>query len=145
MDVVGNRRSEARSPALERIEMADLKERFRELEAIASGVDWEGEGEGASAATPHPSPRTCFRAHISTPAAVRPWMLKQVQYDNRAVISRPDSPASLPAWIPKSSTHPRNPRSRAAPAVRRPRPPTYPAPSSFARSYTPDARPSPHR
>ena len=32
-------RQEPRSPAMERIEMADLKERIRKLEAIASCVD----------------------------------------------------------------------------------------------------------
>lgn len=39
MELAGNRPSEARSPAFERIEMADLKERIRKLESIASGVD----------------------------------------------------------------------------------------------------------
>ena len=35
----GSARQEPRSPAMERIEIADLKERIRKLEAIASGVD----------------------------------------------------------------------------------------------------------
>lgn len=36
---IAGRRQEQRSPAMERIEMADLKERIRKLEAIASCVD----------------------------------------------------------------------------------------------------------
>ena len=39
MEVAGNRQAEARSPAFERIEMADLKERIRKLESIAACVD----------------------------------------------------------------------------------------------------------
>ena len=39
MEVAGNHQSEARSPAFERIEMADLKERIRKLESIAACVD----------------------------------------------------------------------------------------------------------
>ena len=39
MEVAGNRQSAARSPAFERIEMADLKERIRKLESIAACVD----------------------------------------------------------------------------------------------------------
>lgn len=38
LELAGHRQ-EARSPAMERIEMADLKERIRKLEAIASCVD----------------------------------------------------------------------------------------------------------
>ncbi len=38
LELAGNRQ-EPRSPAMERIEMADLKERIRKLEAIASCVD----------------------------------------------------------------------------------------------------------
>ena len=38
LDIAGHRQ-EPRSPAMERIEMADLKERIRKLEAIASCVD----------------------------------------------------------------------------------------------------------
>lgn len=36
---LAGQRQEPRSPAMERIEMADLKERIRKLEAIASCVD----------------------------------------------------------------------------------------------------------
>jgi hypothetical protein len=36
---IAGQRQEQRSPAMERIEMADLKERVRKLEAIASCVD----------------------------------------------------------------------------------------------------------
>ena len=36
---VGNNAAEGRSPAIERIEIADLKERIRKLESIASCVD----------------------------------------------------------------------------------------------------------
>jgi hypothetical protein len=36
---IAGQRQEPRSPAMERIEMADLKERIRKLEAIASCVD----------------------------------------------------------------------------------------------------------
>ena len=39
MELAGSQRSEARSPAFERIEMADLKERIRKLESIAACVD----------------------------------------------------------------------------------------------------------
>ena len=38
LEIAGSRH-EPRSPAMERIEMADLKERIRKLEAIASCVD----------------------------------------------------------------------------------------------------------
>jgi len=38
-ELTGNRQLEGRSPAAERIEMADLKERIRKLESIASCVD----------------------------------------------------------------------------------------------------------
>jgi hypothetical protein len=38
LELAGHRQ-EPRSPAMERIEMADLKERIRKLEAIASCVD----------------------------------------------------------------------------------------------------------
>ena len=38
LELVGQRQ-EPRSPAMERIEIADLKERIRKLEAIASCVD----------------------------------------------------------------------------------------------------------
>ena len=38
-ELAGGSRQEPRSPAMERIEMADLKERIRKLEAIASCVD----------------------------------------------------------------------------------------------------------
>lgn len=36
---IGQRGGDARSPAFERIELADMKERLRKLEAIASCVD----------------------------------------------------------------------------------------------------------
>ena len=36
---IAGQRQEPRSPAMERIEIADLKERIRKLEAIASCVD----------------------------------------------------------------------------------------------------------
>ena len=39
LELAGHRQSEARSPAFERIEMADLKERIRKLESIAACVD----------------------------------------------------------------------------------------------------------
>ena len=39
LEIAGHRQ-EPRSPAMERIEMADLKERIRKLEAIASGIDY---------------------------------------------------------------------------------------------------------
>jgi hypothetical protein len=39
LELAGQRPSESRGPAMERIEMADLKERIRKLEAIASCVD----------------------------------------------------------------------------------------------------------
>jgi hypothetical protein len=39
MELAGNPRSEPRSPAGEMIEVADLKERVRKLEAIAAVVD----------------------------------------------------------------------------------------------------------
>jgi hypothetical protein len=39
LDRVGAGSEPARLPAAERIEMADLKERIRKLEAIAAGVD----------------------------------------------------------------------------------------------------------
>jgi hypothetical protein len=38
LEIAGHRQ-EPRSPAMDRIEMADLKERIRKLEAIASCVD----------------------------------------------------------------------------------------------------------
>jgi hypothetical protein len=38
-ELAGHRQQEGRSPAFERIEMADLKERIRKLESIASCVD----------------------------------------------------------------------------------------------------------
>ena len=38
-ELTGNRQIEGRSPAGDRIEMADLKERIRKLESIASCVD----------------------------------------------------------------------------------------------------------
>lgn len=38
-ELTGNRQLEGRSPAGEMIEMADLKERIRKLESIASCVD----------------------------------------------------------------------------------------------------------
>jgi len=39
LELTGAGRSEIRSPAIERIEMADLKERIRRLESIASCID----------------------------------------------------------------------------------------------------------
>jgi len=39
LELAGNRQSEPRSPAGEMIEVADLKERVRKLEAIAAVVD----------------------------------------------------------------------------------------------------------
>lgn len=39
MELAGHRTTESRGPAMERIELADLKERIRKLEAIASCVD----------------------------------------------------------------------------------------------------------
>jgi hypothetical protein len=39
MELAGHRGQDGRAPAMERIEMADLKERIRKLEAIASCVD----------------------------------------------------------------------------------------------------------
>ena len=39
MELSGHQRQEPKSPAMERIEIADLKERIRKLEAIASCVD----------------------------------------------------------------------------------------------------------
>ena len=39
MELAGHGRQDARGPAMERIEIADLKERIRKLEAIASCVD----------------------------------------------------------------------------------------------------------
>ena len=39
LELAGHRQSESRGPAMERIEMADLKERIRKLEAIAACVD----------------------------------------------------------------------------------------------------------
>lgn len=39
LELAGHRDSETRSPAMERIELADLRERVRKLEAIASCVD----------------------------------------------------------------------------------------------------------
>ena len=39
MELAGGRRAEPRSPAGEMIEVADLKERVRKLEAIAAVVD----------------------------------------------------------------------------------------------------------
>ena len=39
LELAGQRPQEARGPAMERIEIADLKERIRKLEAIASCVD----------------------------------------------------------------------------------------------------------
>lgn len=38
-ELTGARREEGRSPAFERIEIADLKERIRKLESIAACVD----------------------------------------------------------------------------------------------------------
>ncbi len=39
LELAGHKGAEPRSPAMERIEIADLKERIRKLEAIASCVD----------------------------------------------------------------------------------------------------------
>ena len=39
LELAGHRASEGRSPAMDMIEIADLKERVRKLEAIASCVD----------------------------------------------------------------------------------------------------------
>jgi hypothetical protein len=39
LELAGSARQEPKSPAMERIEIADLKERIRKLEAIASCVD----------------------------------------------------------------------------------------------------------
>jgi hypothetical protein len=39
LELAGQRASEGKSPAMERIEMADLKERIRKLESIAACVD----------------------------------------------------------------------------------------------------------
>lgn len=39
MELAGGGRGDARSPALDRIEMANLKERIRKLESIAACVD----------------------------------------------------------------------------------------------------------
>jgi hypothetical protein len=39
LSAAGGRRSEARGPAAERIEMADLKERIRKLESLAACID----------------------------------------------------------------------------------------------------------
>jgi hypothetical protein len=39
IEVAGHARHDGRAPAMERIEIADLKERIRKLEAIASCVD----------------------------------------------------------------------------------------------------------
>ncbi len=39
LELAGHKGAESRSPAMERIEIADLKERIRKLEAIASCVD----------------------------------------------------------------------------------------------------------
>lgn len=39
LELAGSGRQEGRAPAMDRIEIADLKERIRKLEAIASGVD----------------------------------------------------------------------------------------------------------
>ena len=39
LELAGSARQEPKSPAMERIEIADLKERIRKLEAIAAGVD----------------------------------------------------------------------------------------------------------
>ena len=38
-ELTGAQASQGRSPAMERIEIADLKERIRKLETIAAGVD----------------------------------------------------------------------------------------------------------
>lgn len=39
LELAGNQGQASRSPAMERIEIADLKERIRKLESIASCVD----------------------------------------------------------------------------------------------------------
>ena len=39
LELTGAQAGQARSPAMERIEMADLKERIRKLESIAACVD----------------------------------------------------------------------------------------------------------
>lgn len=39
LELAGGKAGEARSPAMDRIEIADMKERIRKLEAIASCVD----------------------------------------------------------------------------------------------------------
>ena len=39
LQLTGNARHEARSPAADRIEIADLKERIRKLESIAACID----------------------------------------------------------------------------------------------------------
>ena len=39
LELAGHRQGEGRSPALDRIELADLKERIRKLESIAACVD----------------------------------------------------------------------------------------------------------
>ena len=39
LEIAGTRHSTHANPVTERIEMADLKERIRKLEAIAAGVD----------------------------------------------------------------------------------------------------------
>lgn len=39
LELAGQRSNEPRGPAMDRIEMADLKERIRKLESIASCVD----------------------------------------------------------------------------------------------------------
>jgi len=39
LELAGSARSEPRSPAMERIEIADLKERIRKLESIAACID----------------------------------------------------------------------------------------------------------
>ena len=40
LELAGSTRHEARSPAGDMIEVADLKERVRKLEAIAAGIDY---------------------------------------------------------------------------------------------------------
>ena len=39
LELAGNRSQDARSPAMDRIEIADLKERIRKLESIAACID----------------------------------------------------------------------------------------------------------
>lgn len=39
LELAGHGRQDGRAPAMDRIEIADLKERIRKLEAIACGVD----------------------------------------------------------------------------------------------------------